>query len=268
MKKKIAVIQLTSALDYKENLEKLNLFLKEAKAQKAEIAFLPECFYSMSNGKEPTPYQVHKDNEHFENIRALAKKHEIYLIGGSAATSYKKGSINRAYNFDPDGKDLGHYDKVHLFSCDIKNPKGEHKKIDEGDIYIPGSEPKMIEADQIKIGLGICFDLRFAEMAAEYKKNGAQVLTYSSAFTVPTGKAHWEVLLRARAIENQCYVIASAQWGRNNEIISTYGHSMVIDPWGKVIANAEDGEKVICATIDLSEIEKVEQSVIMGRSSL
>jgi predicted amidohydrolase len=268
MKKKVAVIQLTSVLDYKENLDKLSLFLREAKDQKAEIAFLPECFYSMSNGVDPSPFQVHRENEHFDNIRALAKKHQIYLIGGTAATSFKRGSINRAYNFDPDGADLGHYDKVHLFSCDFKTPKGEHKKIDEGDIYIPGNESKLIEADEIKIGLGVCFDLRFAEMAAEYKAKGAQVLTYSSAFTVPTGKAHWEVLLRARAIENQCFVIASAQWGRNNENISTYGHSMVIDPWGKVLANAEEGEKVICTTIDLSQIEKVQKSVIMGRSSL
>lgn len=268
MKKKIAVIQMTSVLDYRENLEKLNLFLKEAKAQKAEAAFLPECFYSMSNGVEPSPFQVHKDNEHYENIRTLAKTHEIYLLGGTAATSYKKGSINRTYNFSPTGEDLGHYDKIHLFSCDIKNSKGEHKKIDEGDIYIPGKEPKLLKAMDLNIGLGVCFDLRFAEMAAEYKKNKADLLTFSSAFTVPTGKAHWEVLLRARAIENQCFVVASAQWGRNNEIISTYGHSMVIDPWGKVIANAEEGEKVICATIDLSEIEKVEKSVIMNRTNL
>ncbi len=265
MKIKIALIQMTSALDYKENLEKLDRFLVEAKDQKAEYAFLPECFYSMSDGKEPTPYQVHKDNEHYENIQNLAKKHSIYLIGGTAATQFKTGSKNRTYNFDPDGTDLGHYDKIHLFSCDIKNPKGENKKIDEGDIYIPGSEPKLIEVGPLKVGLGVCFDLRFCEMAQAYKKDGANILTYSSAFTVPTGRAHWEVLLRARAIENQCFVVASAQWGRNNDKISTYGHSMVIDPWGTVIANAEEGEKVVCVNLDLSTIEKTQDSVIMGR---
>jgi len=265
MKTKIALIQMTSALDYKENLEKLDTFLSEARDQKAEYAFLPECFYSMSNGKEPTPYQVHKDNEHYENIQNLAKKHKINLIGGSAATQFKNGSKNRTYNFSADGKDLGHYDKVHLFSCDIKNSKGEIKKIDEGDIYIPGSESKLLEVGPLKVGLGICFDLRFAEMAQAYKKQGANLLTYSSAFTVPTGKAHCEILLRARAIENQCFVVASAQWGRNNENISTYGHSMIIDPWGTILANAEEGEKVICTNLDLSQIEKIQCSVIMGR---
>lgn len=264
-KVKVALIQMTSVLDFRENLEKIENFLKEAKEQKADFAFLPECFYSMSNGKDRSPHQVHKDNEHFGHIQNLAKKFEINLIGGSAATSYKSGSKNRAYNFSSEGKDLGHYDKVHLFSCDIKNPKGENKKIDEGDIYVPGSESKIIEVGPLKVGLGICFDLRFAEMAGAYKKAGANVLTYASAFTVPTGKAHWEILLRARAIENQCFVVASAQWGRNNENISTYGHSMIIDPWGKVLANAEEGEKVICTTLDLSDIEKVQQTVIMGR---
>lgn len=265
MKVKIALVQMTSALDYKENLEKLDIFLVEAKDQKAEYAFLPECFYSMSDGTNPSPYQVHKDNEHYSNIQNLAKKHGIHLIGGTAATQYKKGSKNRTYNFDSKGNDLGHYDKIHLFSCDITNNKGERKKIDEGDIYIPGSESKLLEHEALKVGLGVCFDLRFAEMAQAYKKAGANILTYSSAFTVPTGKAHWEILLRARAIENQCFVIASAQWGRNNDKISTYGHSMVIDPWGKILINAEEGEKVFCTNLDLSEIEKVQQSVIMGR---
>lgn len=265
MKVKVALIQMCSVLDFKENLEKLEKFLEEAKAQKAKYAFLPECFYSMSNGTEPSPYQVHKDNEHYKNIQNLAKKYEISLIGGTAATSHKNGSKNRTYNFGPDGKNLGAYDKIHLFSCDILNSEGERKKIDEGDIYIPGSEPLLLELEDLKVGLGVCFDLRFAEMAHAYKSAGANVLTFSSAFTVPTGKAHWEVLLRARAIENQCFVIASAQWGRNNERISTYGHSMVIDPWGKILVNAEEGEKVICTTLDLSLIEKTQQSVIMGR---
>lgn len=265
MKVKIAIVQMTSALDYRENLEKLDIFLAEAKDQKAKYAFLPECFYSMSNGVEPSPFQVHKDNEHYGNIQNLAKKHEIYLIGGSAATAFKSQSKNRAYNFDPTGKDLGHYDKIHLFSCDITNAKGERKKIDEGDIYVPGNTPSLLEVEELKVGQGICFDLRFSEMAQAYKAAGANILTYSSAFTVPTGKAHWEVLLRARAIENQCFVVASAQWGRNNDRISTYGHSMAIDPWGKVLCNAEEGEKVVCTTLDLSQIEQVQQSVIMGR---
>lgn len=265
MKVKVAIVQMTSVLDFNENLKKLEAFLKEAKAQGASYIFLPECFYSMSDGKRPTPFQVHKDNEHYKNIQNLAKNYSLFLIGGTAATSYKKGSKNRAYNFGSDGKDLGHYDKIHLFSCDITNKEGETKKIDEADIYIPGSELKLLEIDGLKLGLGVCFDLRFAEMAGEYKRRGANILTYSSAFTVPTGKAHWEILLRARAIENQCFVIASAQWGRNNNKIITYGHSMIIDPWGKVLVNAQEGEKVICVELDLLEIEKTQQSVIMGR---
>jgi predicted amidohydrolase len=261
---KVAIIQLTSKLDYKENLQKLEYFLEEASSKGTQAAFLPECFYSMSDGSAPTPHLVEPSNEHFNNIRNLAKKYNMAIIGGSAATSLDGKVINRSYNFDSNGNDLGYYDKIHLFSCDIK--KGDkRKKIDEGDIYTSGSESKIIELDGIKVGLGICFDLRFSEMALDYRRSGAQILTFSSAFTVPTGKAHWHVLNRARAIESQCYVIASAQWGRNNDKIQTYGHSLIIDPWGEVLVDLEEGESVGYCELDFSLIDLVRSQVIMGR---
>ena len=119
----------------------------------------------------------------------------------------------------------------------------------------------MIEAGPLKIGLGICFDVRFPEMARGYSKKGANLLTFSSAFTVPTGKAHWHTLVRARAIENQCFVVASAQWGQNNERISTYGHSLVVDPWGEILADAGEGEKVITAELNLDYVQEVRKKV-------
>ncbi|MBT3585446.1 MAG: carbon-nitrogen hydrolase family protein [Halobacteriovoraceae bacterium] len=261
---KIGIFQLTSALDYKQNLEKISACLVEANAQSVEALFLPECFYSMSDGSEPTPFLIHDDNEHYKNIQTLAKESGIYLLGGSAATSKNKSIVNRAYNFDPSGKDLGFYDKRHLFSCDITKD-GVQKKINEGDIYSPGAQSKIIEAGPLKIGLGICVDLRFSELAHDYRMKGANLLTFSSAFTVPTGKAHWHTLLRARAIENQLFVVAPAQYGRHNAKISTYGHSLIIDPWGEVLADAGEGEKLITAEIDLTQLDRVRSSVIMNR---
>lgn len=259
---KVGVIQLTSVLDFQKNLETIKKYLKEAKDCGCEAVFLPECFYSMSNGSTPTPFLISLNNKHYENIKNLAVDFELAILGGSAATMGADKVVNRCFNFSETGQDLGTYDKVHLFSCDIK--KGvERKKIDEGDIYTPGNEDKILIYNEIKIGLGICFDVRFSEMALRYRKNGCHILTYSSAFTVPTGKAHWEILLRARAIESQCFVIAPAQWGKHNDKISTYGHSMIIDPWGNVLANAKDGEKLITADIDLEQIEHVRASVIM-----
>ena len=258
---KIGAIQICSVLDYKENLKKIEHFLKEAKDQKIEHVFLPEVFYSMSDGQTVTPYLVDKKNEHYKNIQNLAKKYEIYILGGSAATKSETAkAYNRVYNFDPKGNDLGSYDKINLFSCDIKKD-GTQKKIDEGDTYQKGNTPKVIDVGAFKLGLSVCFDLRFPMLYQDYVKQGAQVMTISSAFTRPTGAAHWHTLVRARAIETQSFVVACGQWGQHNERISTYGHSLIVGPWGEILSDAGEGEKLIFADIDLTEIETVRASV-------
>lgn len=257
---KIAIFQLNSALDFKENLETIHKMGAEAKLQGAEAFFLPECFYSMSDGTAPSPYLVEDNNEHFENIKEIATKHQVFLIGGSVATLHEGKVVNRAYNFDPTGKLLGKYDKVHLFSCDIQKPD-QRKTIDEADIYTPGSQSQMLEFNGIKVGLGICFDIRYPEMARTYVHQGAKILTFASAFTVPTGKAHWHTLNRARAIENQCFVVASAQWGKHNERIITYGHSLVIDPWGDVLVDLEEGVGFEVVDLDFDRLDEVRKAV-------
>lgn len=257
---KIAVIQLTSVLDFQKNLEKIRGFLTEAKTKNAEAVFLPEVFYSISDGLTPSPYLVETGNEHYNQIKKLATDFDIALLGGSAATKFQGKVVNRAFNFDKAGNDLGHYDKIHLFACDLPN-----KKISEAINYTAGSEYKVVEWNGIKIGLGICFDVRFSEQALFYRNQGAHILTYPAAFTVPTGKAHWHTLLRARAIENQCFVIASGQWGAHNEKIQTYGHSLVIDPWGDILLDLGEGEKIGVVDLDLSKIELIRHSVLMNR---
>ena len=257
---KVAVLQLTSVLDYKVNLATIRRLLKEAKELGAEAAFLPEVFYSMSDGVTPTPYLIEADNQHFNEIKKLATDFELAVIGGSAASLKNGKVVNRAYNFDKFGVDLGHYDKINLFACDLPD-----KKISEANNYTAGSEYKVVELGDLKIGLGICFDMRFSELALHYRMKGAKILTYPAAFTVPTGKAHWHTLLRARAIENQCYVIASAQWGQHNDKMQTYGHSLVVDPWGDIILDLTEGEKVGVVDLDFSRIDLVRQSVLMNR---
>lgn len=257
---KIALVQMNSKLNYQENLEFIREKAKEAQEQGAKALFLPECFYSMSDGTEPTPHLIEEGNEHHKNIKAIAGDFDLALIGGSAATLKEGKVVNRAYNLKPSGKSLGDYDKIHLFSCDIKK-ENSRKSIDEADIYYPGSEPSLIEFEGIKIGIGICFDLRYPEMARKYVHEGAKILTFASAFTVPTGKAHWATLIRARAIENQCYVVASAQWGRHNDRIQTYGHSMVVDPWGEVLVDAGEGESLHIVDLNMDRIEEVRRSV-------
>lgn len=257
---RVAVLQLTSVLDYKVNLKAIRELLKEAKEKGAQAAFLPEVFYSMSDGITPTPYLVEENNEHYKEIQKLATDFKMALIGGSAATLKEGKVVNRAYNFDQNGVDLGHYDKINLFACDLPD-----KKISEARNYTAGSEYKMVTVDHHKVGLGICFDMRFSEMGLHYRMNGAEILTYPAAFTVPTGKAHWHTLLRARAIENQCYVIASAQWGHHNEKMQTFGHSIVIDPWGDILLDLQEGVKVGVADLDFPKIDLIRRSVLMNR---
>jgi predicted amidohydrolase len=257
---KVAVLQITSQLDYKANLEVIRSQLAEAKAKGAEVFFLPEVFYSMSDGQTPTPYLVEEGNEHYKEIQKLSTDFGMAQIGGSAATLLNGKVVNRAYNFDKNGLDLGHYDKVNLFACDLPD-----KKISEAKNYTAGNQFKMVQLGSTKIGLGICFDMRFAEMGLHYRMLGAKILTFPAAFTVPTGKAHWHTLLRARAIENQCFVIAAAQWGHHNDKIQTYGHSVVIDPWGDMLLDLEEGVKVGVVDLDFSRIEHIRKSVLMNR---
>jgi predicted amidohydrolase len=253
---KIGVIQLQSVLDPAQNLLTIRKFLVEAKAEGAQAVFLPEVFYSISDGTKPTPYLVEGKNEHYEAIKRLATDSGLYILGGSAATLVNGKILNRSYNFAPDGTELMIYDKMNLFAVDLsKHPSST--VIDEARIYTAGNTPKLLTLGDFKIGLSICFDLRFPELFRSYSHQGANVLSISSAFTVPTGKAHWHTLVRARAIENQSYVIASAQWGKHNEKMSTFGHSLVVDPWGEILADAGEGEKIVYADLSLEQIESV-----------
>lgn len=252
---KIAIIQITSVENYKVNLEKINSYIQQAKGQGAEAIFLPEVFYSISDGTKPTPYLIDGENEHFINIKELAKRNHVYLLGGSCATLYQGKIVNRCYNFNPNGDLLGTYDKINLFKLDLEQYQ-KKTLVDETTVYTAGFSPSLLEFEEWKMGLSICFDLRFPEMYRRYFKQGANLFTISSAFTIPTGKAHWEVLVRARAIENQAYVVACNQTGKNNEKISTWGHSLVVNPWGEIIASLNEEEGFCVCDIDITEVDK------------
>lgn len=258
---KVAVVQITSVLDFKVNLNKINEIISKAKLEEGvECFFLPEMFYSMSDCISSTPYLVSKNNKHYENIRSIATDNRVHIIGGTAATEEGSAIYNRTYSFDPDGNEYPSYDKINLFS--INSTKQD---IDESKVYTKGE--KIVDfklTDQWHVGLSVCFDLRFSSHYKELFKRKSNIITVSSAFTVPTGRAHWEVLLRSRAIETQSYVIASDQVGVHNDKITTYGHSMVVDPWGEVIANSEKSVGYICVDLDFDLVKKVRSRINMN----
>ena len=262
---KIAALQLQSVLDPSKNLATIRNLLQEAKKENVEAVFLPEVFYSMSDGTKPTPYLIEGENEHFQNIKNLAKDSGLYILGGSVATLVDGKVMNRCFNFDPQGNLINFYDKMNLFSCDLSK-HASNTVIDEGRVYTAGNTPKMMKLGEFNVGIAICFDLRFPELFRSYSFQGANVLSISAAFTVPTGKAHWHTLLRARAIENQCYVIAPAQWGKHNDKLSTFGHSLIIDPWGEILADAGEGEKIITAELSMERIKGVRERLNVLRN--
>lgn len=253
---KVAILQISSRLNPEEHLPLVREYLRSAKIQGAVAAFLPEVFYSISNGLTPTPYLVETGNVHEQVIQQLAKDSGLWLIGGSVA--FKDGDTikNRAYVIDAQGSIIATYDKRNLFRVDFTQHP-ENKIVDETRVYSPGKTSHLCEFGDWKIGLGICFDLRFPEMWRRYSQVGAHLLSIPAAFTVPTGKAHWHTLMRARAIENQAYVVASAQWGAHNERISTYGHSLVIDPWGDIVCDLGEGVGFKVVELDLKRVSEI-----------
>jgi predicted amidohydrolase len=261
---KIALIQICSKLDPIENLAKINKMILQAKSDQPglEAVFLPEVFYSMSDGATPTPYLVEGENEHYRKIQNIAIEHGVYLLGGTAATKVDGKVLNRSFNFNPQGKLIAYYDKIHLFKIELKGNK-KSTVIDEGKNYAAGDKLKTFALNGFHFGLSICFDLRFPELFRAMYKQGVNVISVSSAFTAPTGRAHWKILLQARAIENQSYIIACNQWGKHNDKLNSYGHSMVVDPWGEVVAECSEGEHIVHAQIDLKKINLVKGRIDM-----
>lgn len=256
----IGVCQLTCTADKKRNLEVSSALIHRAKARGAQMVFLPEaCDYIGESKQQSMEMAESLQGEIITAYRKLAKDLDIWLsVGGFHQKGPPNTEKNRVYNthviINSQGVIEDTYSKTHMFDLDIPGKV----RLCESDYTIPGDRiAPPVTTPVGKVGMAICYDMRFPELSQALTGMGAEILTYPSAFTVPTGMAHWEVLLRNRAIECQCYVVAAAQTGRHNDKRSSYGHTMVIDPWGTVIVESPEGEGVITAEIDLKYLEKV-----------
>jgi len=248
----VAVCQLNSTNDKEKNFTVASSIVTKAASVGARMIFLPECFDFIGNNRQEALQAAETlDGQTLRNYRDLAKKLGVWLsLGGMHQKSDDpdaKKILNAHIILDDQGELRSIYHKVHLFNLEIPNVV----RLIESESYSSGNKlPEPVDSPIGKIGLGICYDLRFGEMAIAYAKAGAHVLTYPSSFTVPTGIHHWETLVRSRAIENQCYVIAAAQVGTHNAKRASYGHAMIVDPWGTVIAECSDGVGFAVALID------------------
>ncbi|XP_069694510.1 omega-amidase NIT2 [Periplaneta americana] len=255
---RIALIQLAVGEDKSENVKRALSFIKKAKENGSSLVALPECFNSPYGTKFFPKYaEAVPSGETSLALSAAAKEHNVYLVAGSIPEEDNKKFYNTCTIWNPSGNLITKHRKVHLFDIDI--PGGIRFK--ESETLSAGNSFTTFNTDVCKVGVGICYDIRFPEMAQIYRKEGCDVLLYPGAFNMTTGPLHWELLQRARAVDNQLFVacIAPAQV-KNSDYVS-YGHSQVVDPWGKVIAKTEFDEGIVYADIDLQVMENVRQQI-------
>jgi len=258
---KIAIFQSRTGVDPKASAQTLVTAIGQAAAGGAEMLFTPEMSGLLDRDSERARSNVRSEGE--DQVLAAcweaAKRSGIWLHLGSLAVSAQDGKFaNRGFVIDSDGEIRASYDKIHLFDVDL--PTGESWR--ESNVYRGGSEAVVVDGTPVgKLGLTICYDLRFPALFQSLTDAGAQLVSVPAAFTVPTGKAHWEVLLRARAIEAGVFIVAAAQSGHHEDGRNTYGHSLVIDPWGEVLLDMGEGAGVKTVEVDLSRITDVRSRV-------
>ena len=256
---RIGLVQMTSSSDVNENLTYIEQQTTQLAKQGAKWVVTPENAVVFGN-KENYHNSAEElgDGPVQERISRLATEQQVWILIGSMPirrTSVKtQGVTTTSVLFNPQGQIVAHYDKLHMFDVDVADG---HKRYRESETFTPRNDIVVAETPFAKLGLSICYDVRFPNLYAELRRLGAQILLVPAAFTAVTGKAHWEVLLRARAIENQCWVIAVGQGGHHACGRETWGHSMVISPWGEIIASLEQDAASLIVDIELEQIETV-----------
>ncbi len=250
---RVAAIQMTSGHDIEANLEVAGRLLADAAGQGATLAALPENFAFMGLDSGDKRGVAEPDGAgRIQNFLAdTARRLKIWVVGGTVPLRAEAdGRVAAAcLVYRPDGQRAARYDKMHLFDVDVPGSSESHR---ESAHTVPGHEVRVLETPFGKLGLAVCYDMRFPELFRVAMRQGAELLVIPAAFTVPTGRAHWEVLLRARAIENLSAVIAPAQWGVHPSGRETYGDSMIVDHWGKVLARLPSGVGCVVADLDVA----------------
>lgn len=261
MSKKIAAIQMTSIDNIEKNLATAARLLAEAGTAGACMTVLPEMFPTLSveNGHIEAREQLHSGPIQ-EFMQEQAQKHKMWIVGGTVPIASADDSRVHAscLVYNDAGELVTRYDKIHL--CDVKLKNGT-ENYHESKKTIAGCETIVFESPLGMVGLAVCYDLRFAELFGQLRDKGAEVMILPSAFIDSTGEAHWEVLCRARAIETQSYFVASNQVGTHPTGRKSYGHSMIINPWGEIISCLPEGEGVVISEIDIDYLQQVRQSV-------
>ena len=256
---RVACVQLNSSTEKADNLERAERLVARAASTGADLVLLPEKWNAI--GSVDTLRAAAEPLEGGETVTAMAdwaRRHGITVVGGSI-TEQREGHeklSNTSCVFDPSGDLVAVYRKIHMFDVEVGGNVYRESEAEE-----PGDETVLCEVEGWKIGLSVCYDLRFPELYRILAVEGAETLTVPAAFTLYTGKDHWELLLRARAVENQCFVLAANEWGVHEGGKASYGRSTIVDPWGVVLATASDEDTVITAELDRGLLERVRRDL-------
>ena len=267
MLNKVAAIQMVSTDDVDENLATADRLIALAAERGADLVVLPEVFAVLEGGPMRQYGEMEGTGKLQEFLADQARGNKLIVVGGTIPLISRPGKRESGDSiiedekvraaclvFDSHGNQIARYDKIHLFDVILNDAQTEYS---ESYSYEPGSGIVTLQTPLGHLGLSVCYDMRFPELYREFFKLGVEIVTVPAAFTAVTGEAHWESLLRARAIENQCYVVAAAQGGRHNEKRETWGHSMIIDPWGNVLDCLEKGEGIALAAIDIDYLNDI-----------
>lgn len=259
---RLAAVQITTGPDVEKNLAAIERQIKQAALEGANIVALPEVFACYDSQKYLAlgQQEVNALGTLRSRMAGWAKDNQVFLIGGTIPVLEPKASkvYPRCYFYSDQGEELGYYDKIHLFDVDIDDAQGRYR---ESDMFLSGDDIKVFETPYGNVGLTICYDLRFPYVFDRLRKAGADIISVVAAFTETTGKAHWQPLLQARAIEQQCYILASNQWGQHDDKRRTFGHSMVISPWGEILDQLPSGEGIAIAEIELNEVQRIRREM-------
>ncbi|HEY2409281.1 MAG TPA: carbon-nitrogen hydrolase family protein [Polyangiaceae bacterium] len=259
---RVAAIQLESQADVSENLERAAVLVARAATAGAELVLLPENF-AFFGPEADKRERAERLGDHAAPIQGAlagwARAHRLFVVGGGfpERSSDPARPFNTAAVFAPSGELIASYRKLHLFDVDL----ADGSSLRESAATSAGSEVTTFDVSGFRFGLSICYDLRFPELYRALVERGAHALLVPAAFTLHTGKDHWHPLLRARAIESQCWLVAAAQWGKHPGERRTYGHSLVVDPWGTIVAEASDRPGFILADLDRAYLESVRRAV-------
>ncbi|MCH8176991.1 MAG: carbon-nitrogen hydrolase family protein [Proteobacteria bacterium] len=255
-----ACVQNTATRDIEANIDWVCERIVEAHSEGADFIALPETVGLIEPVSEQIPDLCfeQENDAGLAAFRAQARDLEVSILVGSQLIKASDGRIvNRSFLLDDKGEISAHYDKLHLFDIQLSN--GEFYR--ESDVIAPGDKAVVARTPWGKLGMTVCYDLRFAALYRALAQNGAQFITIPSAFTQTTGKAHWHMLVRARAIETGCYIIAPNQCGHHVDRRASWGHSLIVDPWGKVLADAGAEPGIVYAEIDLSSVERARRMI-------